>query len=81
MEGKLLMDIAGTEVSMDMSNYQVKEDDGLMSYTYVNNMWTKSPVESGEEETTLNAGMVEELTKQAKAFTLSEELVTVNGKE
>ena len=27
---KLLMDIAGTEVSMDMSNYQVKEDDGLM---------------------------------------------------
>ena len=42
-----------------MSNYQVKEDDGLMSYTYVNNMWTKSPVESGEEETTLNAGMVE----------------------
>lgn len=81
MEGKLLMDIAGTEVSMDMSNYQVKEDDGLMSYTYVNDMWTKSPVESGEEEATLNAGMVEELTKQAKAFTLSEELVTVNGKE
>ena len=77
----LLMDIAGTEVSMDLSNYQLKEDDGLMSYTYVNNMWTKSPVESGEEETTLNAGMVEELTKQAKAFTLSEELVTVNGKE
>ena len=37
-------------------------------------------MESGEEETTLNAGMVEELTKQAKAFTLSEELVTVKGK-
>ena len=50
MEGKLLMDIAAREVSMDMSNYQVKEDDGLMSYTYVNNMWTKSPVESGEEK-------------------------------
>lgn len=81
MEGKLVMDIAGTEVSMDLSNYQVKEDGELMSYTYVNNMWTKSPVESGEEETTLNAGMVEELTKQAKAFTLSKELVTVNGKE
>ena len=29
----------------------------------------------------MNAGMVEELKKQAKAFTLSEELVTVNGKE
>lgn len=81
MEGKISMNIAGTDVSMDMSNYQLEEDGEAVSYMYVNGMWAKETVEEEEEETALSADMVERLIKQSEAFTLSEELVTVNEKE
>lgn len=81
MEGKISMNIAGTDVSMDMSNYQLEEDGETVSYMYANEMWVKETIDGEEEETALSADMVERLTEQSKAFALSEELVTVNEKE
>lgn len=81
MEGEVSLTIAGTDISMDMSNYQLEEDGETVNYLCANEVWTKEIVEGEKEEAALSADMVERLTEQSKAFTLSEELTTVNEKE
>lgn len=75
-KGTMAMEISGVDVSTDLETYSVKEGDEIITYTLLDGNWT---AESTDEEAFL--ADVGDMEDYAEYFTLSEDLVTVNGQD
>lgn len=79
IKGKVGIKFGSTDFGTDMEVYQVKEKDEIISYTYIQDQWTKQTVDS--EENVLDEGMYEGFKKAYKSFELKKDLVKVNDKK
>lgn len=79
MGGSVGVSMIGMDISVDMENYTLKENDGYVSYTKMNEQWMKETVESEGTATGITA--FKDLAGDEDAFSLSEEKVVVNDQK
>lgn len=79
-KGTVSFEMAGSNFSTEMEMYTVLEDDQYVTYTMMENEWTK---EVADEEEALGdvEGMTGSIEEYADKFQLEEDLVDVDGKE
>lgn len=79
MGGSVGISMVGVNLSVDIENYTIKENDGYVSYTNVNEQWVKESVES--ENTGAGITAFKDLAGDEGAFLLSEDKAVVNDQK
>lgn len=77
-KGRIDMDVSGTNIGTEMEIYSVEENDQYVTYTMVENQWTRA---ENEESGMPGNEMFGDIEDQVDLFELSEDLVDVNGQE
>ena len=77
-KGRVDMEVSGTNIGTEMEIYSVEENDQYVTYTMVENQWTRA---ENEESGMPGNEMFGDIEDQADLFELSEDLVDVNGQE
>lgn len=79
-KGQIEVNVQGGDYTLDTEIYQTEEKDETVSYTNMQNTWSRSPAEDAEIE--LNPEIAEEITEEFDrgALKLEEETAEVNGK-
>lgn len=79
MDGELTIKYNGTDINTTIEAYALIEDDEVVTYTNMNEEWTKSTSDDVEDALDINA--FEKLSKTHESFKKKEDLVKVNDKE
>ena len=76
------MNVQGGGYTLDTEIYQTEEKDETVSYTNMQNTWSRSPAEDAEIELSpeIAEEIAEEFAEEAGSLTLEEETAEVNGK-
>ena len=70
----------GIDFSVETETYSVQEDDEYVTYTLIEDQWTKEVTDDGEITGEVES-IADNMEEYADQFTLAEDLVTVNDKE
>lgn len=79
-KGEFNFDLAGFTIGTEMELYSVKEDDQYVTYTMVENQWTKE-VSDAEDPLGNVENMTGDIREFADRFELEEDLAEINGEE
>ena len=79
-KGTVSVNLSGMDFGVETETYSVQEDGGYVTYTLMEDQWTKEAADGGEI-TGEAAGIADDMEEYADQFTLAEDLATVNGKE
>lgn len=80
LKGNVSFGASGANISAEVEGYSVKEDDKYVSYSKVENEWSKTETDESEVDV-LNGNMFDSMKDTADDFKLSEELTEVEGKD
>lgn len=80
LKGNVSIGVSGTDMSTEVEGYSVKEDDKYVSYSMVENEWSKTEMDESEVDV-LNDSMFDGLKDAADDFELSKDLTEVEGEE
>lgn len=81
-KGQIEVNVQGGGYTLDTEIYQTEEKDETVSYTNMQNTWSRSPAEDAEIELSpeIAEEIAEEFAEEAGSLTLEEETAEVNGK-
>ena len=79
-KGTVSINMGGIDFSVETETYSVQEDDEYVTYTLIEDQWTKEVTDDGEITGEVES-IADNMEEYADQFTLAEDLVTVNDKE
>lgn len=79
-KGTVSINMGGIDFSAETETYSVQEDDEYVTYTLIEDQWTKEVTDDGEITGEVES-IADNMEEYADQFTLAEDLVTVNDKE
>ena len=79
-KGTVSINMGGIDFSAETETYSVQEDDEYVTYTLIEDQWTKEVTDDGEITGEVES-IADDMEEYADQFTLAEDLVTVNDKE
>lgn len=77
-KGQIEVNVQGGGYTLDTEIYQTEEKDETVSYTNIQNTWSRSPAKEAEIE--LSPEIAEEIAEEATSLTLEGDAVEVNSK-
>ena len=80
IEGDISIDFSGSSMSTQMEAYSIKEDDTYVSYSMIEDEWSKEEMDESEIDV-LSENMFGGFEDMADDFELSEDLTDVEGEE
>ncbi|WP_059067228.1 DUF6612 family protein [Mediterraneibacter massiliensis] len=80
IEGDISIDFSGSSMSAQMEAYSIKEDDTYVSYSMIEDEWSKEEMDESEIDV-LSENMFGGFEDMADDFELSEDLTDVEGEE
>lgn len=79
-KGTVSISMSGMDFSVETEMYSVQEDGGYVTYTLMEDQWTKEVSDDGEMTGEVDS-IADNVEEYADQFELAEDLVTVNDKE
>lgn len=79
-KGTVSISMSGMDFSVEMEMYSVQEDGEYVTYTLMEDQWTKEVLDDGEMTGEVDS-IADNVEEYADQFELAEDLVTVNDKE
>lgn len=79
-KGTVSLNMSGMNFEVEAEMYSVTEDDEYVTYTLMEDQWTREVSDAGEITGEVD-GIADSMAEYADQFTLAEELVTVNDQD
>lgn len=79
-KGTVSINMGGMDFSVEAETYSVQENDEYVTYTLIEDQWTREATDDGEITGEVDS-IARDMEEYAEQFKLAEDLVTVNNKE